>query len=254
VTKPIAVQLWSLRAEATRDFKGVLRALAEMGYAGVQPAGLHGLSYEELRATCAELGLRVAGSHGPSARRDNLTAVVEDARGTGQNLVWTGYSPEDFADEHAIRATATEVNECHAALAAQGLRLFVHNHSWEFERLPDGKLKYELFCELCPDVELEIDIYWAANFGAEDPAAWIRRLRQRTSLLHVKDGPLVRGDENVALGHGKVDVRAAVQAADPEVLEWLIVELDSCDGDMLAAVEESFRYLVAEGLGHGQKR
>jgi sugar phosphate isomerase/epimerase len=250
--KPIAVQLWSLREQAKRDFKGVLRAIAEIGYAGVQPAGLHGLSYEEFRATCSELGLKIAGSHGPNARPDNLPAVIEDARGTAQNLVWTGYDQADFSDEAVIRATADKVSQCARALGKEGLRLFIHNHWWEFERLPGGKLKHELFAELCPEVELEIDIYWAANFGAEDPAAWVETFKRRTTLLHVKDGPLVRGGAHVALGQGKVDVKAAIAAADPDLLEWLIVELDSCDSDMLTAVKDSYQYLVREGLGHGR--
>jgi sugar phosphate isomerase/epimerase len=250
--KPIAVQLWSVREEAKRDFKGVLRAIADIGYAGVQPAGLHGLSYQDFRATCAELGLKIAGSHGPNARPDNLPAVIEDARGTGQNMVWTGYNQPDFADESAIRATADKVNQCVDALAREGLRLFIHNHWWEFERLPSGKLKHELFAELCPKVEIELDIYWAANFGAEDPAAWVEKFKQRTTLLHVKDGPLVRDKAHVALGQGKVDVKAAIAAADPNVLEWLIVELDSCDTDMLRAVKESYHFLVREGLGRGR--
>jgi sugar phosphate isomerase/epimerase len=250
--KPIAVQLWSLREEAKKDFKAVLRALADIGYAGVQPAGLHGLSYEDFRGTCTELGLSIAGSHGPNARPENLPAVIEDARGTGQNMVWTGYNQPDFADEGAIRATADKVNHCVDELAKQGLRLFIHNHWWEFERLASGKLKHELFAELCPAVELEIDVYWAANFGAEDPAAWVQKFRSRTTLLHVKDGPLVRDKAHVALGQGKIDVKAAIAAADPNVLEWLIVELDSCDTDMLTAVKESYEYLVSEGLGRGR--
>jgi sugar phosphate isomerase/epimerase len=250
--KPIAVQLWSVREEAKRDFKGVLRAIADIGYAGVQPAGLHGSSYEDFRSICRELGLKVAGSHGPNARPDNLPAVIEDARGTGQNMVWTGYHQADFADEAAIRLTADKVSSCARALAKEGLRLFIHNHWWEFERLPSGKLKHELFAELCPEVELEIDVYWAANFGAEDPAAWVEKFKSRTTLLHVKDGPLVRDEAHVALGQGKVDIKSVIAAADPNVLEWLIVELDSCDSDMMLAVKDSYQYLVREGLGHGR--
>jgi sugar phosphate isomerase/epimerase len=251
--KPIAVQLWSLRQECKSDFKGVLEALAEIGYAGVQPAGLHGLSYEDFRKTCSDLGLRIAGSHGPSARPDNIPAVIEDARGTGQDMVWTGFGPKDFEDESTIAATADKVNQCVEALSREGLRLFIHNHWWEFERLPTGKLKYELFAELCPEVELEIDIYWAANFGAENPARWVEKYKSRTTLLHVKDGPLVKDKAHVAVGQGKVNIKETIEAADDAVLEWLIVELDSCDTDMMTAVAESYRYLVREGLGHGQR-
>ena len=38
--KPISVQLYSLRQEAESDFVGVLTRLAQIGYTGVEPAGL----------------------------------------------------------------------------------------------------------------------------------------------------------------------------------------------------------------------
>ena len=37
--KPISVQLYSLRDEAAKDFKAVVRRVAEIGYKGVEPAG-----------------------------------------------------------------------------------------------------------------------------------------------------------------------------------------------------------------------
>ena len=41
--KPVSLQLYSLREQAKGDFVGVLKAVAEMGYVGVEPAGLHGM-------------------------------------------------------------------------------------------------------------------------------------------------------------------------------------------------------------------
>jgi len=46
---------------------------------------------------------------------------------------------------------------------------------------------------------------------------------------------------------------AIIGAADPNVLEWLIVELDSCEGDMMEAVAQSYRYLTSAGLAVGNK-
>ena len=42
-------------------------------------------------------------------------------------------------------------------------------------------------------------------------------------------------------------------AAADESVEWLIVELDSCDTDMLQAVAESYRYLTTHGFAQGRK-
>ena len=35
--------------------------------------------------------------------------------------------------------------------------------------------------------------------------------------------------------------------------EWLIVELDRCATDMAEAVQQSYNYLVGEGLARGNK-
>jgi hypothetical protein len=44
-----------------------------------------------------------------------------------------------------------------------------------------------------------------------------------------------------------------VKAADPKVLQWLVVELDACATDMMRAVEDSYKYLTEAGLAEGNK-
>ncbi len=58
---------------------------------------------------------------------------------------------------------------------------------------------------------------------------------------------------HTAVGSGKLDMPAIIGAADPSVLEWLVVELDNCDTDMLQAVKQSYRYLVSSGLAAGNR-
>ena len=52
-----------------------------------------------------------------------------------------------------------------------------------------GPLKHEIFAELCPDVLFELDTYWAANYGENNPVEMVRRLAKRSPLLHLKEGP-----------------------------------------------------------------
>jgi hypothetical protein len=54
----------------------------------------------------------------------------------------------------------------------------------------------------------------------------------------------------VAVGQGALDYTRIIPAAAGA--EWLIVELDRCATDMMAAVEASYHYLVEKGLGHGR--
>lgn len=248
--KPISVQLYSLREESTRDFDAVLGRLAAIGYKGVEPFSLFGKSPQAFKRQVEDLGMTVSSSHYPWANRAPLQEVVEVAGALGLSRAAGGFGPEDFADLDAVKRTADTVNGLVEALEPHGIGLFLHNHWWEFNEV-DGKPGFRHIAERCPGVQFEVDTYWAANFGAVDVAAEVARVAKRVPLLHIKDGPLERDQAHVAVGDGKMDIAGVIQAADADVLEWVIVELDACDTDMMTAVERSCRYLVGTGLASG---
>jgi sugar phosphate isomerase/epimerase len=250
--KPISLQLYTLREASARDFPAVIRAVGDIGYRGVEPAGFFGLKPRELRKLVEDQGMVISSSHGPKASPNNLPEVIETAGELGLDLVFGGFGPEAFKDMATIHATAEKVNLMGERLRAAGLILFLHNHWWEFETI-DGRLKYDVLAELAPNVSFELDVYWAANFGAVDPAAVLKRHARRVPLLHVKDGPLEKDKPMVAVGSGKMSFRPILAAADPAVLRWLVVELDACATDMLQAVKESYDWLVGRGMAAGRK-
>jgi inosose dehydratase len=88
----------------------------------------------------------------------------------------------------------------------------------------------------CPDTA-----HLAAGGG--DPAAVIRRYRDRLALVHLKD---VRLDpvEFLPLGQGSLDFADILSAVRETGYDsWLIVELDSYAGDPLEAAKISKAYL-----------
>ncbi len=248
--KPISVQLYSLRVESSRNFDAVLERLATVGYKGVEPFNLYGWTPQRFRARVEALGMAVSSSHHPWANRASTSEIVDTIGALGLNRAAGGFVADDFKDMDAVKRTADTVNAIIDALAPHGIDLFLHNHWWEFA-LIDGKLGYRHIAERCPKVLFEVDTYWAANFGAVDVAAEVARVKDRAPLLHIKDGPLTKGAAHVAVGDGKMDIAGVLEAADPEVLEWVIVELDACDTDMMTAVERSYRHLTANGLALG---
>ena len=50
-----------------------------------------------------------------------------------------------------------------------------------------------------------------------------------------------------------MDIGAIIEAADEEILEWIIVELDDCDTDMMTAVQQSYSYLTNNNLATGNQ-
>lgn len=248
---PLAVQLYSLREQCAENLEQTLDTVAEIGYRGVEAAGWHGRSVAEFQRLCADRGLEIAASHKPWCRPDSVDEAIETAQALGLDLVGGGYGRDQFASLDAVKATAEEINGLTAKLKPHGLKLFLHNHWWEFVRF-DGRIAHHLIHEWCPDVLFEIDTYWSANFGAETPAEQVAFFASRAPLLHIKDGPLAEGQAHVAVGSGKMDIPAVITAANPEVLRWLVVELDKCDTDMVAAVRGSHAYLTGAGLAAGR--
>lgn len=264
--KPIGVQLYSLREFAAKDFTDVLKRVAAIGYKYVEPAGFWNLRPGEFRKIIADLGLKMVSSHSPWARDwRSLGEVMELASILGLNKVVCGYGPADFADLDAIKRTAENTCRMQEILARNGFTLFQHNHNFEFERI-DGRLKYEIYRELCPKVKYQIDCFWSTALGKEDPVRMLDIFAADTISLHMKDGLVrqnVEGDKMVngllerrvelmPLGQGELPIPELIAHA-PEQAEAVIVELDYCNVEMFRAIEESYKYMTGNGLAEGNR-
>jgi sugar phosphate isomerase/epimerase len=249
--KPIALQLYSLRTHAKEDLKGTLARVAEMGYRGIEFAGLYDHSPTEVRRMIDELDLQAAGAHVRLPDESSLDPMVEMCKTLGIPCVGTGVGADRFGSVEDIQTVAGEFQAAAVRLAEHDIGLVYHNHWWEMQAF-DGKLGLDILYQAAPDLQAEIDTYWAANFGAVDVPEFVSRHAGRTPLLHIKDGPLEKDRAHVAVGAGRMDVPDVIAAADESVLQWLIVELDRCDGDMLEAVDASAQYLIDNGLGQGR--
>ncbi|MEG1427113.1 MAG: sugar phosphate isomerase/epimerase, partial [Oscillospiraceae bacterium] len=75
-TLPVAVQVYSVREDAERDFKGTMEIIKEIGYDGVELAGLYGLEPSYIKETLESLGLVPVSAHVPFAE------LVADLEGT----------------------------------------------------------------------------------------------------------------------------------------------------------------------------
>ena len=250
--KPISLQLYTIRHAAADDFFGVLKKVAEIGYKGVEFAGLQNYSPSDVRKVLDDLGLVASSSHVGVPLAENVNETVDVAKALGYDLVISGAGPDDFKTVDRIKAKAEAFQTGAGLLQSYGLRMGYHNHWWELDEV-GGRLGYEIFMEQAPDVFSEMDTYWACNFGRVDVPALVAKHAPRLPILHLKDGPLVRGEPHTAVGGGKMDVPALVNAADPNVLEWLIVELDDCATDMMQAVRDSYEYLTSHGLAEGNR-
>jgi sugar phosphate isomerase/epimerase len=223
----IALQLYTVRGHAQRDFLGTLREVAAMGYTAVELAGMHGVAAEQLRQQLDELGVRAASAHVPLPELEERgAAVAAELRTLGcayAVVPWVG--AERRGSAAAVRALAADLSRWGARMRDEGLRLAYHHHDFEFAPL-DGTTFWEILtAESDPAlVELEIDVYWAARAG-RDPAELIARHAPRVALVHLKDlAP--GGTADLPAGEGGLDWAAILAAARAAGAAWYIVEQD----------------------------
>jgi len=239
---PIALQLYTVRELMAEDFEGTVRHVAEIGYEGVEVAALpESVSTGDAKALFDELDLTVVGAHSPLPLDEQRETVLEImAALDSAYLVCPWLNPETyFQSEEGVEQACALLNRASEVVSDAGMTLLYHNHWFEFETFGED-LAYKIMAEcLDDDVGFEMDTYWVRVAGL-DPVALLRELGDRVPLLHVKDGPGTVEAAMTAVGAGIMDVPAILEAASPE---WLIVELDRCDADMMTAVEESYAYL-----------
>src|SRR6185436_3010398 len=118
-----------------------------------------------------------------------------------KNLVF-GFPPEEFETEAKIKFRCDELNQADEVARENGMKLFYHNHWWEYRQQINGRPAYKIMLEnAAPTVNFELDTYWAQTGGA-NVVDLLHEYGNRASLLHIKDGSTIQTDPMVAVGDG----------------------------------------------------
>jgi sugar phosphate isomerase/epimerase len=229
--------LYTLRQDCARDFEGTLRAVASLGYEGVELFDLHGTDAVVLRRWLDELGLVACGRHA------RLEAVESDLAGLAAECTALGTDRIvlSWIEAPTTTASARRMAEHLSVVARQaaelGLSFGFHNHDGEVVALEGGaSFVDELLAQ--DALFLELDLGWAW-YAEVDPIALLDRASGRCPLVHVKDFASRHGRAFRPVGDGEVGYERIIPAAVEAGVEWLLVEQDETDGPALAAVERS---------------
>ena len=94
---PIALQLYSVRDLLEKDLEGGLKQVKELGYDGVELAGLYGLDPTFIRDMLAEIGLTPLSAHVPLADMTaDIEKVIADYQLIGVDYLVVPYLPEEY--------------------------------------------------------------------------------------------------------------------------------------------------------------
>lgn len=216
---PIGLELYSVRNELKQDLMGTVRAVAKMGYQGVEffsPYFEWTVDYaKEVRKLLDNLGIRCYSTHN-SARSfasDNLPHAIELNQTLGSKLIVMA-SAGRVQNLDGWKAVAERLNAGAEKMKAEGLRAGYHNHQTEFMPI-EGKRPIEvLAASTTKDVVLQLDVGTCLEAGS-DPVAWIRKNPGRIRSIHCKDwSPDPGKGYRVLFGEGVAPWKKIFQAAE----------------------------------------
>jgi sugar phosphate isomerase/epimerase len=241
----VGVQLWSVRTLCDKDFPGTLKALKDMGYAGVQCGGFFGRTASELKALFADLGLAPAGVQMQAdkiVKPENLSASVAFAHELGAPYLFVPHFDAQTPD--GWKRFGEQLATAASAFKAAGIRLGYHNHQHEFRDAFDGVCKWEfLFKNTSADVCQQLDIGHCTLAGA-DPAYWVSKYPGRIPAVHAKAASTSSGAVGGPTDAVKWD--AAFTACEAAGTEWYVVEAE-VRPDALDDVRGSIQYMKSKG-------
>ena len=243
---PVALQLFSVRNECKANFYGTLKKVKAMGYDGVEFAGLHNHSVDELKEMLADIGLVAVSAHVPYKEMVENPEVFAEYAKLGCKYIVVPYLTEEYRPgAERFDEMVANLSKFGEAANANGMTLLYHNHDFEYITI-NGKYALDVIYDTVPAdlLKTEIDTCWA-NVGGVVPAEYVRKYTGRAPVVHLKDfwgeksenmyeligietKPVrPEGFEFRPVGSGKQDFPAILAAAKDAGALWVVVEQDN---------------------------
>ena len=244
---PLGLQLYSVRKDCGQDLPGVLKAVGRMGYQGVEFAGYHGRTAEELRKMLDDNGLKCCGTHTGlnTLTGDALKGTVEFNKTLGNKfLIVPGLPRTNTASVQALKDTAKLFDELAAKVKGDQMRVGYHAHGGDFRKI-DGQTPWDiLFGNTGADVVMQLDIGNCIG-GGGDPLAVLKKFPGRSATIHLKEHGGPRG---AVVGEGDVNWSEVFKLCESTGgTEWYIVEQEQYAGGPLDAVRKCVENLRKMG-------
>lgn len=245
---PIALQLYSVRDEMAADFEGTLKKVKNLGYDGVEFAGLYGKTASEVKKLCEEIDITPISAHVPFADMIQNPEILKAYAEIGCKYVVIPYLTEEYRPGsekfseviEGARILGKKANEL-------GMKLAYHNHDFEFQKINGEYALDILYKEVSAELlETQLDTCWV-NVGGENPARYIEKYAGRVNILHLKDFVGGKSENMYALigidggeekntdgkfefrplGMGVQNFHEILVAADKSGTKWVVVEQDN---------------------------
>ncbi|MBQ7148956.1 MAG: sugar phosphate isomerase/epimerase [Pseudobutyrivibrio sp.] len=193
-TLPVGIQVYGLRdllENTPENFKSVMQKVKDLGYDGVELAGLYGLEPEFVKNTLAEVGLTPISAHVAfDEMMNDIDKVIADYSAIGVKYLVMPYMAEEYrpANPEGFKKFLPLLNEVGEKIHKAGMTFLYHNHDFEFVKLENGKWGYDEMFDSIPSENLqsELDTCWCDVATGEAPE-FVKKYTDRIPVVHLKD-------------------------------------------------------------------
>jgi len=188
---PVGLELYSVRNQLQQDLDGTVRAVAQMGYQGVEFYAPYfdwtESQTKQMRKLLDDLGIRCFSTHNSFTyfSPENIQRARDMNLILGSKyVVMSSSQPKPGLD--GWKEVAATLNSAAEKLEPAGLKAGYHNHQLEFTPV-EGTRPIEILAKHTkPSVMLQLDVGTCLEAGS-DPVAWIKANPGRIRSLHCKD-------------------------------------------------------------------
>ena len=240
---PVGLELYSVRDQLKQDLPGTLRAVAKMGYEGVEffsPYFDWTPDYaKEVKKMLDDLGIRCFSTHNPARafNPDNVARAIDLNQIIGSKyIVMASAGRVEKLD--GWKVVAENLNRAAEKMRPMGLRAGFHNHQVEFRPLEGQRPMDVLAANTTKDVVLQLDVGTCLEAGA-DPVAWIKANPGRIASIHCKEwSPDPAKGYRVLFGQGVAPWKKIFQAAEKTGgVQYYLIEQEGSDYPPIETVE-----------------
>jgi sugar phosphate isomerase/epimerase len=255
--KGIGLQLYTVRNEMSKDAKGTLKKIADIGYTFIENAGysngkFYSMTKEEFKTIIDDLNLKMVSGHiglgnetGEKGLINRFEEVCKDANYVGQKYIGTGWLALDKRKTIDDYKKLAEYLNIGGNIAKEyGLKIFHHNHDFEFVKI-NGEVPYEVLLNETDEnlVTFELDHYWTKKAGV-DSLKLMKDYPGRFSLWHIKDMDNTEKQAFTEVGTGIIDYSTIFKQKSLSKMDYFFIEQDSClNHPPVKSIEISFNNL-----------
>jgi sugar phosphate isomerase/epimerase len=216
---PMGIEMYSVRDELKKDAPATVRAIAGMGYQGLEFYAPYfdwsQADAKEMKKLLDDLGIRCFSTHNDASflDKDHIQKAIDLNLNLGSKYVVMA-SAHPKPGIAGWSEVADALNFAEDQLEGSGLKAGYHNHELEFKPV-DGVRPMEVLAKSTkPAVMLQLDVGTCLAAGS-DPVAWIRANPGRVRSLHCKDwSPDAGKGFSVLFGEGIANWKAIFAAAE----------------------------------------